>query len=207
MLISQKHNFIFIHIYKTAGSSIQRALIPYCSNPVQLFSHRVLKRLGIDKLNPIPYSKHIKAPTLVEKMGIDEYKSYFSFAVVRNPWDWHVSLYKYMLKDSDHHQHEEVKNYNDFNEYIYTRCGGFYSPQKDFIYSVSGDKLVDYIARFEKLEEDFDKICSIIGIKGRKLPHVNISNSVHYREYYTNETRELIRKHYRKDIELFGYEF
>lgn len=208
MLISQKHNFIFIHIYKNAGTSISRALIPYCSNPIQLFAHRLLKRVGISKLNPMPYHKHIDASSMIQDMGYDTFKSYFSFAVVRNPWDWNVSLYNYVLKSKDHHQHEYVKKLKNFDEYIRNKCKKPQTTfQKDFIYSKSGKKLVDYIARFENIDNEFEVICQQIGIKIKKLPHLNISNMTHYRDYYSDETRELIRQTYQADIELFDYEF
>lgn len=207
MLISQKHNFIFIHIFKNAGSSITRALIPYCSNPIHLFTHRVLKRVGIFNLDPIPYPKHVKAPELIHEMGYEAYKSYFSFAVVRNPWDWNVSLYKYMLKSKDHHQHEAVKKMKGFDEFIRVKCTMPHTYQRDFICSESGEKLVDYIARFENINEEFQVICKKIGVQAKRLPHLNISNTTHYREYYTDETRELVRVFFKPDIELFGYEF
>ncbi len=206
MLISHKHKFIFIHIYKTAGTSISRALMPYCSNPLQIFAHRVLKRFQIRTLNPIPYPKHIRAQKLRQEMGQNQFNSYFSFSVVRNPWDWNVSLYKYMLDDQNHFQHERVKNFKNFDEYIRERCKGSHSPQKDFTHSKNGEKLVDFIARFENLDEDFNEICSIIGVKA-SLPHVNRSKRAHYREFYSDDTRELVRESFKSDIELFEYEF
>ncbi|NBC02769.1 MAG: sulfotransferase family 2 domain-containing protein [Bacteroidetes bacterium] len=206
MLISENHNFIFIHIYKNAGSSISRALMPFCSNHFRIFAHRVLRIFHIQALNPIPYRKHIKAEELVEEMGRDLFDSYFSFAVVRNPWDWNVSLYKYLLADKNHFLHERTKSFKDFDEYIKDRCQKSYATQKKFIYSKNGEKLVDYIARFENLEQDFLKICSIIGIQA-ELPHINKLNNTHYREYYTDETRELVRHSHKTDIDLFEYEF
>lgn len=112
-----------------------------------------------------------------------------------------------MLKDEGHHQHEAVKNMKDFDEFIRHKCSVPHDFQKDFIYSENGEKLVDYIARFENINEEFKTICKRIGIQPRKLPHLNISNTTHYREYYTDETRELVWDFFQPDIELFGYEF
>ena len=33
MLISHRHRFVFVHIYKTAGISIVTALIPFAATP------------------------------------------------------------------------------------------------------------------------------------------------------------------------------
>jgi len=41
----------------------------------------------------------------------------------------------------------------------------------------------------------------------RKLDKINTSNRRDYRSYYDDETREIIRRVYAKDIELFGYVF
>lgn len=182
--------------------------MPYCTNPVRLFTHRVLKRFQINLLDPMPYKTHIKAPDLIEQIGYDRFKSYFSFAVVRNPWDWNVSLYKYMKKNDKHPEHEDVIKFKNFDEYIRDRCEESQSLpfQKDFIFSDDSEQLVDYIARFESIGDDFQKICSEIGVAA-SLPHLNISNTGHYRDFYTPETRELIYKHYQKDIDFFGYEF
>ena len=54
--------------------------------------------------------------------------------------------------------------------------------------------------------EEFKKICTTIGIRA-ELPHLNISNKTNYRKFYTDKTRELVRKSYKTDIELFEYEF
>ena len=94
-----------------------------------------------------------------------------------------------------------------FDEFIRLKCSIPHSLQKDFIYSDSGEKLVDFVARFETLDEDFDIICKKIGIKSLKLPHLNVSDRDHYRKYYTQETQELVQEFYKEDIELFGYSF
>lgn len=119
-----------------------------------------------------------------------------------------MSLYEYMKKNDKHRQHEYVIKFKDFNEYIRNRCQGSQSLpiQKDFIFSDDGEQLVDFVARFENIDEEFKKICSKIGVTAT-LPHLNVSKTRHYRDFYSPETRELIYKYYQKDIDFFGYEF
>ena len=207
MLISEKHKFIFIHIYKTAGSSITNALLPFSVGKLELFTWRVLKKFGISApFDPRPFPDHIKASELINKIGKDVFESFFSFAIVRNPWDWQVSLYTFMLKNTSHPQHDLAKNFNNFDNYIKWRCAEEVRFQKDFIYSEDGKLLVDFVGRFENLESDFQQICSHIGISA-SLPKLNVSNTKPYQSFYNEETKELVRRTFQEDINLFGYEF
>jgi len=207
MLISQRHKFIFVHIYKNAGTSIANALLPFAASQWQWMASRALRKLNVSApFDPRPFPMHVTAPEMISKMGKDLFDSCFSFAIVRNPWDWQVSLYRYMLKDPLHRQHELAKSFGSFERYLQWRCEGGTAFQKDFIYSRDNQLLVDYVGRFEHLEEDFKTICSRIGISA-SLPKLNVSNETPFQEYYTEETRELVRRTFEPDIKLFGYEF
>ena len=76
MIVSKKHNFIFIHVTKTGGMSIAQSM--------ERFGNNIIK-------------KGFGAHTTVNmaRADIDNFDSYFSFAVVRNPWDRMYSLYSY----------------------------------------------------------------------------------------------------------------
>lgn len=206
MLISNSRRFLFIHIYKNAGTSISHALSPYALAKVEKIANLISTRLGQPKVfNPSPYPTHITASQLIDEIGIAAYDSFFSFAIVRNPWDWQVSLYNYMLKNTHHHQHALVSNLGGFTAYIHWRCENEIALQSDFIYN-NNELVVDYVGRFESLIHDFQEITRRIGIQVA-LPKLNVSNSIPYRQFYTNETRDLVAKMFSLDIKLFGYEF
>jgi hypothetical protein len=65
---------------------------------------------------------------------------------------------------------------------------------------------VDYIARFENLQSDFDAICRRLG-QNAELPHVKSSDKGDYRGHYDDESVEIVRGWFERDIEQFGYEF
>jgi hypothetical protein len=207
MLISHHpYRFIFIHVYKNAGTSISAALRPYIFSPFQFKIHSALGKFGISAFDPEPYPEHIRASELAGILGMERFRSYFSFAVVRNPWDWQVSLYNYMLKTPEHYQHELVKKLDGFEAYLHWRCTEDVKFQKDFVFSPDAEQLVDFIGRYERLDQDFSIICSKIGIAAA-LPRLNVSKSKPYQDYYTRETIELVRNTFAADIALFGYDF
>jgi len=206
MLISRSHKFIFIHIYKNAGTSITKALMPYTGNRIQRSIYRILTKLGVDWFDPSPYPGHITAERLVKLMGKDDFDSFYSFAFVRNPFDWQVSLYNFALKNPKHFQHEFTKRLGSFSAYIRWRCAKEVRLQKDFIYSKNGELLVDFVGRYENLDDDFCTICDHIGISTR-LPHLNVYKEKPYQLYYTPETNELVTKAFAEDFEIFGYKF
>jgi hypothetical protein len=206
MLKSDKYRFIFVHIYKTGGSSITSALMPFCTTLPKKVLNKILKPLGVMYFEPRPYPKHAFASDIISKMGQRRYKSYFSFAFVRNPWDLQVSLYKYVLRDPTNQHHEIIKGFSDFSEYIEWRCNEEVQYQKDFIYSQNGEKLVNYIGKFETLNRDFQYICERIGISAN-LPHLNVSQRKPYQEYYNVKTARLVQEVFKPDIEIFNYRF
>lgn len=206
MLISHKHKFIFIHIYKTAGTSITHALIPFCSSKLKFNLHRVLRKVRIDTFNPFPFPKHISAESLSQNIGIEIYSNYFTFSFVRNPWDWQVSLYNFMLSHPEHPQHQLMKNLGSFDSYIQWRKKKGMQSQKRHLSDASGKIMVDFIGRYESLNDDFNTICKKIGAS-TSLPHIHNGMGMPYQYYYSKETKEIVSELCREDIEFFDYSF
>ena len=78
--------------------------------------------------------------------------------------------------------------------------------QSDFI--TDDDKMiVDFVGRFENLQEDFNEVCKHIGTGVWGLQHKMGTEHKPYATYYTNELIESVAQQYERDIELFGYEF
>lgn len=207
MLISHKHKFIFIHIAKTGGSSISSALMPYCKPRIQETAHRYLSLLNIHVLQPMPYEGHISARKLADKMGRDMFKEYFSFSFVRNPWDWQVSMYHFMLSRPKHPTHQTIKELGNFKNYIKWRSEMGMVSQKTILSDADGSLLVDHIGRFENLHDDYEAICHKIGVPVRKLPHKKYIKKKPYQYYYTPKLRDMVASFSKEDIDTFGYSF
>ena len=213
MVISFSHKFIFFHFFKTGGKSVTKALKPYI---------RLRDRIGLGLTRcwtpifgrPRPrhykwlgFPPHISPRELKLLLSSSDFSQFFKFAFVRNPWDLQVSLYHYMLERPLHPNHKEIKQLVNFDEYIKWRVEYGQKTQYDFLSDEAGNLLIDFVGRYESLDNDFEQICRALGCS-TMLPHLNRSNRRRdYRSYYTSETRALIEEMFRVDILKFGYSF
>ena len=65
---------------------------------------------------------------------------------------------------------------------------------------------VDYVGRYQRLQHDFNVIARRLGVAAT-LGAQNRSPHPDYRDYYDRESRRIVGELYRRDIELFGYDF
>jgi len=205
MLVSRRHGFIFIHVYKVAGTSIRRALEPYCDDA---WKRRLARMPVVGRVyRPRFPEPHLTALQARELLGVDLFGRCFKFAFVRNPWDWQVSLYHFMLKQPAHHQHALARSLASFDDYLRWRVEEDLHLQESFVTDDSGALIVDYVGHMERLDDDFARICPRIGIPPITIPHVNRSRHADYRSYYSDASRDLVAQAFKADIERFGYTF
>ena len=195
MIVSHKHKFVFVKIPKTAGESFVSVLEQYAA----------MDLWNTDLGNHERYSDII--------LENRDFEKYFSFAFVRNPYELKVSRYFYVKEV------EKVCSCTSFVEWVtlgspvkmldetQSKEDWFPWSQLRFLMNKERELAVDFIGRFENLQEDFNTICDKIGIPRQQLPHKNKSKHKHYTEYYDDETREIVAEKYAKDIDHFGYEF
>ena len=202
-MISKNPQFIFIHVAKCAGTSLNTALSKIGAKPT---GHKHILSFSQAKI-----------------------EDYYTFAFVRNPWDRAVSRFFYRQKKAiKNPKSDRLKVYlnGTFEESLlnpekYTinqraKCKHLKNLNKlygshenciDWISNDSGKIIVDFVGRFENLEEDFLKVQSVLGISC-SLSHQNSSpRSKNYTEYYTEETKDIISNLYSRDIAAFGYKF
>jgi len=127
--------------------------------------------------------------------------------IVRNPWEWQVSMYDFLLENTTNPERTFMRRLGSFENYIRWRCKYDHHLQKEFLFSRDDVKLVDFIGNYDNPEADFQKICEHIGIIAN-LPRLNRSpRHKSYQAYYMPETIKLVRTAFAPDIELFGYDF
>lgn len=230
-MISHEHQCIFVHIPKTAGTSIE---------------HAIWGKEHFHQENfygfPNPYQtgdlQHLKAFQMQQIVSKKTFNKYFTFSFVRNPWARAVSQYFYTMKIRDDlRELLNLPSQATFTEYVHTLEKVHFNPhsfinsrykilrklpftiypvlhiqwerQYTFVKDSLGEDMVDFIGRFENLRQDFQHVCKKIGLQA-SLPHRDQGvkrQKIHYSSYYTSTTQKIISNIYAKDIELFEYEF
>ncbi|MEE3370515.1 MAG: sulfotransferase family 2 domain-containing protein [Planctomycetota bacterium] len=212
MLVSHQHRFIFIHVPKTAGRSLRTGLKPYAQNVHDYWLNRWVHRCG-GRCNVIAPTKHrwLRSHTTAKRARCyyprQLYEQYWKFAFVRNPWDWLVSYYHFVTSHPNHRNHQKLSALGSFENYIRTIAVKPKFQQKDFVTDRQGKLIVNFIGRFETLQQSVSTINEQLGIQidiGNKR---NTSRHRDYRTYYDSELIRIVQERYRPDIEFFGYQF
>ncbi|MFD0894014.1 sulfotransferase family 2 domain-containing protein [Luteolibacter ambystomatis] len=220
MLADCPKPWLFIHIPKTAGTSIERALSPMATgvqNPKD-FTQEQLDTFGLpgglrkappgqrpDVLSQVIQHESIR---FFERRG--QVDGRYIFTVVRNPHDRALSELFYLLRTSAEARAfftgpswaDDLKRLADFNGYISHDLG---ASQADWLTDSTGKIRCDRVLRFESLQDDWQHLCADLGITAQ-LPHIhNSKRSYNWSDYYDDEAFELIGRKYARDFEAFGY--
>lgn len=185
---------IFVHIPKTAGISLCKTL----------FGSRG--------------GGHHTARAYRAIFGRQAFEQYFKFTFVRNPWDRLVSAYAFLSKGGMNERDQafgqsvlgRYPNFEDFvmrwldEKNIYTQI--HFVPQWEFVVDGWGRQCMDFVGRFERIDDDFRFIMAQLG-RGGSLPMTNASKRSDYRDYYNTRTRRRVEDVYRRDVEEFEYLF
>ena len=193
-MISNKDKFIFIHIPKCGGTSIERFVLSHygISNdwtrlyPLEVLPMKVRSEFSIG----FGRQQHMS----LSNFSLEKQEEYFSFAFVRNPWDRIMSSYLYSKRLGHKFTFESFFDSIEFENHC--------KPQSYFL-----NKNIDFIGRFETLQEDFNLVCGKLGLEPKQLPHENKTVHKHYTEWYTDENKKLVQDKYSEDIETFNYKF
>ena len=204
-MISHDYKCIFIHIPRTGGTSIEHAV--FGGN-----------WWSIDKK-----TKHITA-SQAKKFYAEYWDSYFKFSFVRNPFDRAISLLNFseMYYGS---KESQILTLNHIDWYK-QRFGAPYTVEYDHrfyersdvikethapnqVYGNIIDEEIDFVGKFENLQDDVDFVYEKLGIKKKVVPHAAKSaklSSDKRSHYESLAIKRLVAELYYNDFKQFGYD-
>jgi hypothetical protein len=215
MIISHGRRYIFIHAPKTGGTSLALALearamkddLMAGDTPKAVKRRRRLKEMQARGR----LWKHSKLADLYGLVTQEEIEAFFTFTLVRNPWDRVLSYYHWLRAQSFEHHAVKAAQERDFSGFI--RDGQVAlslrnHPYGSYICDADGVERADLFIRLEHLEEDLVPLEQHLGFDLRPLPHANRSARVQdYRAAYSEADAGLISRICAEDIARFAYRF
>jgi hypothetical protein len=235
--IDRRHRCIFVHVPRTAGSSIEEALLGLdTTGPARDVSNEQAffglipadVRARRDIAAAYREWQHLPAAELKRVLPTEIWDGYFKFAFVRNPWDRMVSWFCY----ADALASRPAAPGRRLIGALQERLGRTPSLRERFgAWLRDPDRSAGFLADGRILRDQLDWIADergagLVDFVGRyenlredfqalcrrfgvdiALPHVRRSERAPLAEYYDDETREIVRQRHRRDIEAFGYAF
>lgn len=192
-----EHKCIFVHIPKAAGVSVGYSL----------------------------FQRHTGNHTTIAEYQMafsqKEFGSFYKFTFVRNPWDRLLSAYLFLKaggrnKGDKKWAEEHLSCYSDFTAFVLdwvnpknVQLGIHFKPQHLFVTNPGSKKLqVDFVGKFESIETDYLTVKKQLGRGGNlKFENSTSDKPSDYRDYYTQQTKEIVAQVYKADIVLFNYSF
>lgn len=194
---AMEHQAFFVHIPKTAGTSLIEAL----DFEVNGYTHCPARSLKV--IYP------------------DLFETYFKFSVVRNPFDKFVSAFEYVTQKTDWSRQKNWSKRNvrgaTFSEFVAHLQSSrsyrqqvlnyeFFLPQTFFLEDNNGKLLVDFLMRFESLNEDYNQLRKMRFPNAKQLPHARKNkNRGKWQDYYDETSEAFVKDYYAEDFERLNY--
>jgi hypothetical protein len=203
-IISHRHQLIFLKPRKTAGTSVENALLksierddwvatsteneplqtkfwstPNRTNegpPGEKSLKRLLRRLGPKALK---LREHMPAQEVAALVGPELWARYTKVSVVRNPWDRMISLWRWR-------KHRDGLDVS-FDQFLSAIESGSRSLEKAVgarrwsnvpFYAIDDRPVLDRVLRFENLAEDFEGLIDDLSLPDPgPLPRIKVMSA------------------------------
>ena len=223
-MLSIEKNFIFIHVRKTAGTSIAGMISKYSDEDkltdVDIFERekeglagKIKRPFATDKHTPLRiYRKHLEP---------EFFKGLYKFCSVRNPWGRMISHYFWKKQKNPRYEssgagNNELFDKKEFMEFVPTvpPLEHYVAPRSIYrskLFSSMINPLkyapIDFWVRQERFSEDIAKLADELDLDMGGVPVKNASSHNHYSLYYDSDTIEMVRSACSHEVDFFEYEF
>ena len=203
-MIYHKYKLVFVPIAKNASTSVHYYLYNKTDHPNNHHSHATITQL-------------------YDLNDSELLSTYYSFAIVRNPYNRLWSAWKHLYMNDQHSEEDGMVSRfhrfvrNDLHKMINSvddRIDGYWhiKPQSDYITFNRKTILVDKILHLETLHSDWIEFAdwydslNIVPYKMLRNMHVtHTSVQIEDDPYNDSEIKEIVYNIYKNDFELFGY--
>ena len=212
MIISARHNFVFVKTRKTAGTSIE-VFLASCIEPSAVATpinppedgHQARNYLAdpSSQGSALRFWNHMPAWQIRDELCAEAWETYRTFCVERNPWDQVISAYSMLRRRGN----------PDLSWEDYLASGDFFLNHQ--LYTEPDDPskiIVDDVVLYEELSDGLRQIFADVAIRfegdlGVRAKGDYRTDRRHYRNWYSEDQAALVAAAFANEISLFGYEF
>lgn len=202
MPIFDKYKAIFVHIPKCAGTSVSNAFADgdprFNDAGYKKFSLRTMKGRNLEH----------QTSNRLKLLAPFRFRKYYKFAFVRNPFDRMVSEFKWRSSWDESTRNADFETMLEKIPSFRAAGEPHFFSAKQFVTNCNGEVVVDFIGKFESIDEDFKKIAKAVNLT-TNLPKKNVTNErkSKYCEYYNSATRRLVEQYFEEDLTFFEYSY
>jgi hypothetical protein len=215
-IVNNTRRFIFVHVPKTAGTSVKQYFGAYVHDT----DMSVLKRQDANASAVQPRTglqKHSTALQVRNAVGAEDFDSFFKFSVTRNPFARTVSTYRFLkFTFRAWNRASIMEGFQTLEEFVASDFfrgpgpGGIFRPQMRWLVDASGQLCMDYICRIESLDDDLENVRGKLGLPATtaSIQKRNVSGgdiSAIASELNSGVVVAAIRRRYARDFKALGY--
>jgi hypothetical protein len=213
-IVNSTYNFIFVHVPKTAGTSVKVYLNQFAREGDV---HITENHQKIEKEGKILFHKHSTIRDVLQAVGPQKFRASFRFSIVRNPFARAVSTYRFLKFNFRTWPKVAVMDgFDNFSDFVISDFfrsagpGGIFRPQTHWLTGAGSRLAVSFVGRTETLEADMAVVRGILGLPDsvHQVTRINESGGEVadiQTELKSGRAIDTIRQRYGADFRLLGY--
>lgn len=209
MFVSKTKKLLYFHVPKTAGTSLRQFLFNTCKDAnffsnlsFSMFIEKYDENFAYSQIKQavnLPAYKHLtqdESTFILKKLNLD-FRDFFEFVIVRNPYDRVLSYYNFVLH----------KTYPTVNELLDDIESNTVDPNLQFRFQLEYIKnpITNNIKifKYEELNECEEFLQKYIGTN-EKFPKLNVTKN-NFVDELNVELKTRIYKLFEEEFDILGY--